>query len=96
MAESVENLRMIRRRNLQHMRRAYCSWKAGAADWFVHKFESNKDCGELPDPESNDGRSTSEKDSVVSIVELSWIETTSVTSGSRQVPLTRHNRGLKC
>ena len=49
MAESVENLRMIRRRNLQDMRRAYCSWKAGAADWFVHKFESNKDCGELPD-----------------------------------------------
>ena len=46
-AESFQSFRTIRRRNLPHMNRACIdTWKAGAAQWLVHKiFQSNTDAG---------------------------------------------------
>ena len=65
MAESFENFRIIRRQNLQHMRRAHRHLESWTRRVARSQNRSNKDCvfQEVPDSESSHGRSTSESDS---------------------------------
>ena len=69
----------------------------GAADWLVHNFESNKDCGVKNNQTLNRGMidQPAKVTQMILTVERSWIETISVNDCSKHVHQSQQHRGLK-
>ena len=75
-AESFENFRRIRRRNLRPKQKQIDNWTDGAAESLVHKFESKTDYGFITTRAKVDH--PAKLTQTTSIVEPSWIETINV------------------